>query len=112
MTLPTHPSLASLRRARPAPPILTSASRSDRLAFVAGTAAAPYTLDPCARLLAGAEVIMEPRTSLQPDSLTFKRELFTPNLRRLFALAGESAHWRAWVRTAGGVSAPLGPHSS
>jgi hypothetical protein len=51
-----------------------------------------------ARLLAAATVVMEPRRSLQPDSLVFKRALFASGLQASFVIGGETAHWRAWVR--------------
>ncbi len=43
-------------------------------------------------------VVMEPIRSIQPDSLAFKRALFEPFLTEFFTLAGESSHWRIWVR--------------
>ncbi|HVW19730.1 MAG TPA: hypothetical protein VHC86_00800 [Opitutaceae bacterium] len=49
-------------------------------------------------LIAQAAAVMEPRDSVQPASLAFKRELFTPWLRAEFRIAAESADWRLWVR--------------
>jgi hypothetical protein len=60
-----------------------------------------------ARLLAGTAVVMEPFRSVQPASLAFKRVLFAPALAASFVLAGETAHWRAWIRR--DASAPAVP---
>lgn len=52
------------------------------------------------QLLAAAVIVMEPRRSIQPDSLAFKRALFATALETSFMVGGETAHWRAWVRRA------------
>jgi hypothetical protein len=52
------------------------------------------------RLLDQAMVVMEPKESVLPVALVFKRTLFGEQLRAEFALAGESADWRAWLRKA------------
>jgi hypothetical protein len=58
------------------------------------------------RIAALADVIMEPRQSLQPVSLAFKRNLFRSALNDRYVLAGESQHWRLWLRRTMSVRTP------
>ena len=70
----------------------------DELNWHVGRFIGPSNHPDLARLLANASVVMEPLLSVQPVSLAFKRELFAPALAAHFTLAGETAHWRMWVR--------------
>lgn len=77
----------------------------DEIAWHVGRTVGPVHHPDVARLVAGAAMVMEPRRSVQPDSLAFKRDLFAPALAAAFDLGGESPHWRLWVRR-GPVPAP------
>jgi hypothetical protein len=70
----------------------------DAIAWHVGRTHGPRYHPDVALLVAGAAAVMEPRRSLQPDSLAFKRTLFGPALAADFVLAGETVHWRLWVR--------------
>jgi hypothetical protein len=50
------------------------------------------------RLLDQAAAVMEPKDSVLPDALAFKRTIFADRLQADFAPAGESAGWRIWLR--------------
>ncbi len=104
--------LALLARVRPGHGPVLNLDWANPFPFATGTAPVPgddiawhvgRTMGPAyhpdaARLLAGADVVMEPRRSIQPDSLAFKRDLFAPGLTAAFTVAGESPQWRVWVR--------------
>jgi hypothetical protein len=70
----------------------------DEIAWHVGRTVGTFHHPDVDRLLAAAAVVMEPLRSIQPASLTFKRALFAPGLRASFVIAGETVHWRAWVR--------------
>jgi len=72
----------------------------DEIAWHVGRTVGPAHHPDVDRLIAHANVVMEPLRSIQPDSLAFKRELFAPALAALFVVTAESAHWRLWVRRA------------
>lgn len=76
----------------------TAPAPGDDIAWHVGRTHGPSHHPDIARLLASATVIMEPRRSIQPDSLAFKRELFASALAASFHLAGETPHWRLWLR--------------
>jgi hypothetical protein len=105
--------LALLRQAPPGPVLCldwnnpfpfatgTAPIAGDAIAWHVGRTHGPRHHPDIAPLVAGAAVVMEPRRSLQPDSLAFKRALFGPALDADFVLAGETVHWRLWVRKPG-----------
>lgn len=105
--------LALLRQAPPGPMLCldwnnpfpfatgTVPVAGDAIAWHVGRTHGPRYHPDIAPLVAGAAVVMEPRRSLQPDSLAFKRALFGPALAADFVLASETAHWRLWVRKPG-----------
>lgn len=76
----------------------TAPALGDEIAWHVGRTVGASHHPDIARLLAASSVVMEPRRSIQPDSLAFKRALFGPALQASFAVAGETEHWRAWVR--------------
>lgn len=76
----------------------TTPPAGDDIAWHVGRTMGPDYHPSSERILRSATVVMEPRRSPQPESLAFKRALFAPELERNFVLAGETEHWRAWVR--------------
>ena len=72
----------------------------DEIAWHVGRTVGPSHHPDIARLLATAAVVMEPRRSLQPASLAFKRDLFAPLLATSFVVVEETDHWRLWLRRA------------
>lgn len=76
----------------------TAPAPGDEIAWHLGRTVGPGQHPDATRLLASAGVVMEPLRSIQPASLAFKRELFTPGLQASFTVAAESAHWRVWLR--------------
>ncbi len=106
---PTHGSILCLDWANPFPfSTGTFPAAGDQIAWHVGRYIGPsYHPDP-ARLLADAAVVMEPRRSIQPESLAFKQRLFAPLLAASFTLAGESQHWRLWLRRDAVAARPRG----
>ena len=74
-------------------------ARGDQIAWHVGRTLGRDHHPDARALLDQAAVVMEPKRSLQPDSLAFKRALFAQPLRAEFTLAAESPEWRVWLRT-------------
>lgn len=72
--------------------------RGDQVAWHVGrTIGSKHHPDPDS-LLEQAALVLEPKSSVQPESLAFKRALFSPKLEADFAVSRESSAWRLWVR--------------
>jgi hypothetical protein len=76
----------------------TIPATGDEIAWHVGRTVGAAHHPDVARLLASAAIVMEPRRSLQPDSLAFKRALFERGLHASFVVEHETAHWRVWSR--------------
>ena len=96
---PPHGAVLCLDWANPYPlATLTDPALGDEIAWHVGrTVGAAHHPAPQA-ILATVTVVMEPRRSIQPESLDFKKTLFGPTLRAAFIVRAETEHWRAWVR--------------
>jgi len=79
-------------------------ARGDNIAWHVGRTVGPKSHPDPRVIAAEAIAIMEPKRSLQPDSLAFKRTIFAEILASSYHLAGESDQWRLWLRHPPGVS--------